>query len=132
MSKEVSRAIAGKAYKTYEKKLCSEVIKGKIPHHLAIIMDGNRRFAREFGLNPLEGHEKGKDKLEEVMEWCLELGIKILMIKLVNSYISLCRRMVSREIPPRAVQSGVARVRDGGCRRLSSRVVMPPATPHQS
>ncbi|MCK4718914.1 MAG: di-trans,poly-cis-decaprenylcistransferase [Thermoplasmata archaeon] len=53
---------------------------GQKPQHLAIIMDGNRRFAREFGLNPLEGHEMGKDKLEEVMNWCLETGVKILTV----------------------------------------------------
>ena len=43
-------------------------------------MDGNRRFAREFDLAKNEGHEKGKDKLEELMEWCLELGIKVLTV----------------------------------------------------
>lgn len=43
-------------------------------------MDGNRRFAKEFGLQPTDGHIKGKDKLEEMMEWCLELGIKILTV----------------------------------------------------
>lgn len=43
-------------------------------------MDGNRRFAREFGLRPEEGHSKGKDKLEQVMEWCLELKIRVLTV----------------------------------------------------
>lgn len=43
-------------------------------------MDGNRRFAKEFGLDKNQGHEKGKDKLEELMDWCLELGIKILTV----------------------------------------------------
>ena len=47
---------------------------------MAIIMDGNRRFAREFGLRPEEGHSKGKDKLEQVMEWCLELKIRVLTV----------------------------------------------------
>jgi len=77
---EIARAISSRAYKTYEKRLHTEVMEGTIPHHLAIIMDGNRRFAREFGLQPVEGHEKGKDKLEEVMDWCLEVGIKILTV----------------------------------------------------
>lgn len=43
-------------------------------------MDGNRRFAQEFGLSTAEGHIKGKDKLEELMHWCLELGIRILTV----------------------------------------------------
>ncbi|MGD1061501.1 MAG: polyprenyl diphosphate synthase [Methanomassiliicoccales archaeon] len=57
-----------------------EVRESPIPQHVAIIMDGNRRFAREIGLSPVEGHAKGKDKLEEVLEWCLELDIRILTI----------------------------------------------------
>ena len=51
-----------------------------MPKHVAIIMDGNRRFAKEFGLSTTEGHIKGKDKLEEVMEWCRELGVKVLTV----------------------------------------------------
>ena len=51
-----------------------------MPKHVAIIMDGNRRFAKEMGLSDSEGHVKGKDKLEELMGWCLELGIKILTV----------------------------------------------------
>ncbi len=43
-------------------------------------MDGNRRFARELGIDPIEGHLKGKDKLEEVTDWCLEVGVKILTV----------------------------------------------------
>lgn len=80
MKNEISKVIANTAYQTYERKLFKEVTDGPIPHHVAIIMDGNRRFAREFGLSANEGHVKGKEKLEEVMEWCLELGIKILTV----------------------------------------------------
>lgn len=43
-------------------------------------MDGNRRFAAEMGLMTTEGHEKGRDKLEEMLHWCMELGIRILTV----------------------------------------------------
>jgi len=43
-------------------------------------MDGNRRFATEMGLMTKEGHEKGRDKLEEMLNWCMELGIRILTV----------------------------------------------------
>ncbi len=43
-------------------------------------MDGNRRFARQLGLEEAEGHMKGKDKLEEILEWCIDLGIEILTV----------------------------------------------------
>jgi tritrans,polycis-undecaprenyl-diphosphate synthase [geranylgeranyl-diphosphate specific] len=80
MKEEISKVIANTAYQTYERRLQREVLEEDVPHHVAIIMDGNRRFAREFGLAPNEGHVKGKEKLEEVMEWCLELGIKVLTV----------------------------------------------------
>jgi tritrans,polycis-undecaprenyl-diphosphate synthase [geranylgeranyl-diphosphate specific] len=80
MKEEITKVIANTAYQTYERRLQREVLEEDVPHHVAIIMDGNRRFAREFGLAPNEGHVKGKEKLEEVMEWCLDLGIKVLTV----------------------------------------------------
>lgn len=77
---EISRVIASTAYQTYERRLLKEVRESHIPHHVAVIMDGNRRFAKEFGLTTTEGHIKGKDKLEEVLDWCMELGIKVLTV----------------------------------------------------
>jgi hypothetical protein len=55
---EISRVIASTAYNTYEKRLMKEVRECPIPHHIAVIMDGNRRFAKEFGLTTAEGHIK--------------------------------------------------------------------------
>ena len=80
MTGEISRAIASTAYQTYEKRLLKEISSRPVPAHVAVIMDGNRRYAREFGLLVAEGHEKGKEKLEEMLEWCLELGIRVLTV----------------------------------------------------
>jgi tritrans,polycis-undecaprenyl-diphosphate synthase [geranylgeranyl-diphosphate specific] len=46
-----------------------------LPNHLGIIIDGNRRWARARGLPPWEGHRAGAEKLNEFLNWCLELGI---------------------------------------------------------
>ncbi|MBI2650099.1 di-trans,poly-cis-decaprenylcistransferase [Candidatus Woesearchaeota archaeon] len=48
----------------------------KVPRHIAIILDGNRRYARKLGLKPWLGHEYGVKKLEQLLEWCRELGVK--------------------------------------------------------
>ena len=64
-------------YKIYEKWLEKTIEKGEIPAHIAIIMDGNRRWAKKRGLEPWLGHRFGAEKLEEVVEWCLKLGIKV-------------------------------------------------------
>jgi len=43
-------------------------------------MDGNRRYAAELGIMTKEGHQKGRDKLEEMLDWCMELKIKVLTV----------------------------------------------------
>lgn len=63
-------------YILYEFLLEREVRKGKLPRHIAIIMDGNRRLARRMGKSSSFGHRRGAERLEEVIEWCGDLGIK--------------------------------------------------------
>ncbi|MBI2137514.1 di-trans,poly-cis-decaprenylcistransferase [Candidatus Woesearchaeota archaeon] len=46
------------------------------PKHIAIILDGNRRFAKRLMAKPWEGHEFGAKKVEKLLKWCMELGIK--------------------------------------------------------
>ena len=46
------------------------------PHHLAIIMDGNRRWARERGLNVLRGHNRGADTLRDICSYAYESGVR--------------------------------------------------------
>lgn len=50
------------------------------PLCIGIIMDGNRRFAKEHGLSPIEGHKRGYEKLKEVIEWTKDVGIQNLIV----------------------------------------------------
>lgn len=52
----------------------------KVPRHVAIIMDGNRRFARHLMLKPWMGHEWGAKKFQQVLDWCRELGVRELTV----------------------------------------------------
>ncbi len=55
---------------------CSILRCGEIPRHVAIIMDGNRRFAKKMHYNrTFQGHVLGFDKLLETLKWCLGLGV---------------------------------------------------------
>jgi len=64
------------AYKLYRKWLWYQVKNGVKPGHIAIILDGNRRWASEKALNPWFGHEKGAEKVEQLLDWCSKLGVK--------------------------------------------------------
>ncbi len=52
----------------------------KIPFHLGIIIDGNRRWAKKRGLPFFEGHRRGLDRVNKIGEWCRKRGVKILTL----------------------------------------------------
>jgi tritrans,polycis-undecaprenyl-diphosphate synthase [geranylgeranyl-diphosphate specific] len=64
------------AYKLYEKWLWHQVKDHEKPEHIAIILDGNRRWASERDLPPWLGHKEGAEKVEQLLEWCLKLNVK--------------------------------------------------------
>ncbi|MDI7260265.1 MAG: isoprenyl transferase [Thermodesulfobacteriota bacterium] len=57
-----------------------EIDQERIPHHIAIIMDGNGRWAKKKNLSRISGHIKGVDAVREVVTACRELGIKVLTL----------------------------------------------------
>jgi len=67
-------------YKIYEKWLWHQVKDGQKPEHIAIILDGNRRWAANKALIPWIGHHHGARKVEELMDWCLELDVKFITL----------------------------------------------------
>jgi len=96
-------------------KLLEQVKKGPIPRHVAIIMDGNRRFAEDVGLKPETGHIFGRDKIEETVDWCIELGIKNLTLyafstenfnrkpEEVKEFMNLCRIELKNALDDRRI-----------------------------
>lgn len=63
-------------YKLYEKWLWHQVKNDNKPEHIAIILDGNRRWASEKNLRPWFGHKKGAEKVEQLLDWCLKFKVK--------------------------------------------------------
>jgi len=86
------------------------VLKGNLPGHVAIIMDGNGRWARKRRLPRISGHKVGMESVREVTSLSRELGIKILTLYAfsqenwkrpqseVKALMSLLREYLSREI----------------------------------
>ncbi|MFQ6125607.1 MAG: polyprenyl diphosphate synthase [Candidatus Heimdallarchaeota archaeon] len=69
-----------KTYGLYEWYLWKQIEEGPKPRHIGLILDGNRRFAEVHGLKAYLGHEKGAEKLENVLKWCWDIGIEIATI----------------------------------------------------
>lgn len=61
------------------------------PKHIAIILDGNRRFAKKLMLEPWRGHELGAEKIQKLLDYAKELGIKEITL-----YCLSCENIKSR------------------------------------
>jgi tritrans,polycis-undecaprenyl-diphosphate synthase [geranylgeranyl-diphosphate specific] len=64
--------------RVYETLLLSEIDDG--PTHVAVIQDGNRRYAKKRGTHTTNGHRAGARTTEQVLHWCEELGIEELTL----------------------------------------------------
>ena len=60
--------------------LITEIKTERLPSHVAIIMDGNGRWAQQRGMDRIYGHRKGVDAVREVIEGAAELGIRYLTL----------------------------------------------------
>lgn len=69
-------------YAVYRRRLRKQALtSGSIPRHVGLIMDGNRRWARQMGMaNPSIGHRYGAEHVEDVLSWCAGLGIKYVTV----------------------------------------------------
>lgn len=63
-------------YKVYRSWLRSQIDREKIPQHVGVILDGNRRWASARDMIPWQGHREGAKKVQDFLKWCLDLGIK--------------------------------------------------------
>ena len=65
----------------HDKKLQDRLIEGgEIPQHIAIIMDGNGRWAKRRGMPRIAGHHEGVNSVRDIVEACGQLGVKYLTL----------------------------------------------------
>ena len=67
-------------WRAYERVLRREIETNDGPAHVAIIQDGNRRYARRRGADAPDGHRAGAETTERVLEWCEDLGVEELTL----------------------------------------------------
>ncbi|MFB7251940.1 isoprenyl transferase [Microbacterium sp. NPDC056234] len=76
----------GPLYRLYGRRLRRQLEAAPVPHHVAMMIDGNRRWARQLGLgSAAEGHRAGAAKMREFLGWCDDIGIPVVSLYLLSS-----------------------------------------------
>ncbi|GGD73405.1 isoprenyl transferase [Microbacterium murale] len=87
----------GPLYRLYGKRLRRQLDPASVPHHIAMMIDGNRRWARQLGLeSPADGHRAGAAKMREFLGWCDDIGVRVVSLYLLSS--DNLRKRDSKEI----------------------------------
>lgn len=72
-------------YQLYERRIEADLVAADLPKHVAVMLDGNRRWAeRRAGSKPVVGHAAGAQKIFEFLEWCDEIGISTTTLYLLS------------------------------------------------
>ncbi|HLJ98999.1 MAG TPA: undecaprenyl diphosphate synthase family protein, partial [Streptosporangiaceae bacterium] len=78
--------LANMVYRLYERRLEASLSPDSIPRHVGVMCDGNRRWARSAGYQDVSnGHQKGADKIFELIDWCREAGVEVVTLWLLST-----------------------------------------------
>jgi short-chain Z-isoprenyl diphosphate synthase len=73
-------------YGPYERQLARTLQRGeKLPRHIGVILDGNRRWAKNAGATTAHGHQRGADKITEVLAWSQELSVEVVTLWMLST-----------------------------------------------
>lgn len=72
-------------YRFYERRLTSELDTARLPGHIGVVLDGNRRWAKAAGQTTTHGHQAGAEKIQEFLGWCDEMGISMVTLYLLST-----------------------------------------------
>ena len=72
-------------YGAYERGLARQLEPDRVPRHVGVILDGNRRWAKAAGAPTSRGHRAGADKIDELLGWCEEVGVEHVTLWLLST-----------------------------------------------
>ncbi len=73
-------------YGAYGNQLARQVRRaGKVPRHIGVILDGNRRWARQAGHSAEHGHQRGADKINDVLAWSQQAGVEVVTLWMLST-----------------------------------------------
>ena len=72
-------------YPAYEARVVKFLPADKLPQHIGVMLDGNRRWAKAAGQGSAAGHQAGADNIEPLLGWCDDVGIKVVTLWLLST-----------------------------------------------
>ncbi|MEV7973271.1 isoprenyl transferase [Cellulomonas sp. NPDC089187] len=72
-------------YGLYERRLATSLPRERLPRHIGVILDGNRRWARELGESTATGHRRGADRIADVLAWSEEVGVEVVTLWMLST-----------------------------------------------
>ncbi len=72
-------------YRAYARQLSGQIPHDRIPRHVGVVLDGNRRWAKETGSASHDGHRAGAAKIAEFLGWCEEAGVEVVTLWLLST-----------------------------------------------
>ena len=72
-------------YKAYTSSLRRQLPLQRLPRHIGVMLDGNRRWARQRGAGSAEGHRAGAENIAPFLGWCEEAGVEVVTLWLLST-----------------------------------------------
>lgn len=83
--KRIRRIIKSILYPLYERRLLQKLNLSESPKHVGVILDGNRRWAKNNLASSRSGHEAGARKIVELLSWCEEVNVEVVTLWLLST-----------------------------------------------
>lgn len=72
-------------YPAYEARVVRRLPADRLPKHVGVMLDGNRRWARAVGADTAQGHRAGAANIEPLLGWCEEIGVEVVTLWLLST-----------------------------------------------
>jgi short-chain Z-isoprenyl diphosphate synthase len=81
----IRQAVKRVVYPAYEARLVRQLRSDRLPQHVGVMLDGNRRWAKAAGADAAAGHRAGAANISPFLGWCEELGIEVVTLWLLST-----------------------------------------------
>ncbi|WP_030528849.1 isoprenyl transferase [Phycicoccus jejuensis] len=79
------RRLSDVLYAAYAKRVARQLGGAPVPRHVGVLVDGNRRWAKQRGAGTEEGHRAGADNILNLLAWCEEVGVELVTLWLLST-----------------------------------------------